>query len=146
MLRISEWEVCFWYMRTNGRDEANSNVFETIVTNLQRWVTHEDNEFHNKMYRDKFFNRAALSVTCICWALNWSPQCLVCKSERRERLGMESDLGFQLRVVWYWSRDSWPPKIRLIGYPKPSAKNYHSSLRNNPEDGISQAILNTDDT
>jgi hypothetical protein len=62
-------------------------------------MTREDNEFQNKIYRDKFLNSAALSVTRIDWALNWSPQCIACKSERRGKLGVGSDLGFQLSDV-----------------------------------------------
>ena len=92
--------------------------FATVVTNLQGWVTHENNECQNKMYHYKSLNSAALPVTWIDWALNWSPHTLACKSERRGWIGVVSDLGIQVRMTWSWSKGSWPLKIGPIGAPK----------------------------
>jgi hypothetical protein len=56
---------------------------------------------------------------------------------------------------WYWeimlllrtfgwqkeAKDSWILMMEPIGCPKTSARNYHYSLRNNPEEHISQILI-----
>jgi len=37
--------------------------------------------------------------------------------------------------------ESWPPKMGPIGCPETSVRNYHYSLRNNPEEAGSQIFI-----